>query len=353
MDINKNFSRRDFVKASAIGIVAATIPLTACNDDHEITSTDDSYGSTSDVLNADVIQTMVDESILQLTGEIDVGAAWKSLMPNLTTASIIAIKVNCRASALPTHPEVTYAVVDGLSRMLIDGVGFPVNNIHIYDNYKAYLEDSGYTENTSSVGAKCYSETSFSTTSYNVNGKSIKVCSVVHDKADYLINIAVLKNHYSMAGASLCMKNHFGTVDSPREFHYNYGDPYIGALNAIEPIYSKQVLAILDGILGAAEGGPYGSPTFVANKIIMSADTVAVDYQGREILREYNSSTVEWATYIDSAADYGIGTNEPEKMEIVNILNPSGDKIVTTTPASSGETLCRVVIAKDETASNV
>ena len=153
-----------------------------------------------------------------------------------------------------------------------------------------------------------------------------------------------------MAGATLCMKNHFGSCDSPRNMHINYGDPYIGALNALEPIKSKQCLNILDAIYGAAEGGPYGAPTFVANKILMSQDIVAIDYLGREMLKEKDSSTVSWATYIDSAADYGIGTNDPTKMELINITNPSSDMSIATTPASSGETLGTVAIVEDETA---
>lgn len=353
----KKLNRRDFMKSSTFGIVAATtIPLvSSCSDDDEIAddssiTDDEETVIESNSIDAEVVQAMMDESIMQLTGETEVGAAWKSLMPNLTSTSVIAIKVNCRSSALPTHTEVTYAVTNGLTQMLVDNADFPANNIHIYDNYKAYLAESGYTENTSTEGVQCYSETNHSTESYDVNGKSQHVCSIVHDTADYLINIGVLKNHSSMAGATLCMKNHFGSIDSPRDMHINFGDPYIGALNAIEPIKSKQVLAILDGILGAAEGGPYGAPTFVANQIIMSADTVAVDYLGRELLREQDSSTVEWATYIDSAADYGIGTNDPEKMELINITNPSGDNTVEITAAASGETLSSVVIAEDDSA---
>jgi uncharacterized protein (DUF362 family) len=327
--LNKGINRRKFIFSSIFTGLATLFSKKVFslgfNDERStIVVVEDSNVTNGTDIIADTVQTMVDDGIMALTGLSDVGEAWKSLMPGITASSIIAIKVNCRAELLPTHPEVTNAVTNGLAKMLIDGVSFPENNIHIYDNYKAYLTESGYTLNTSSVGVKCYSESTYSSTSYSVNGKTQHVASVVHDKATYLINIGVLKNHYSMAGASLCLKNHFGTVDSPREFHYNYGDPYIGALNAIEPIKSKHVLAILDCLFGAAEGGPYGAPTFVANKIIMSADTVAVDYLGRELLREQNSSTVEWATYIDSAADYGIGTNDPDLMDIIYVNNTTG-----------------------------
>ena len=346
---NNKISRRTFVKlASAAGLAGLNVPLIGCSSSP--TDSDDSSSYNSNISPV-TVQAMVDEGIKNLTGHSDVGQAWKSIMPNLSATGVIAIKVNCRSSALPTHPEVTNAVVEGLLKMNFDGVSFPENNIHIYDNFKAYFEESGYTLNSSSSGVRCYSATSYSSQSYSVNGVSQKLCTLIQNTADYLINIGVLKNHSSMAGATLCMKNHFGTCQSPRAMHINYGDPYIPALNALAPIKNKQCLSILDAIYGAAEGGPYGGPTFVANKILMSQDIVAIDYLGREMLKEQGSSTVSWATYIDSAANYGIGTNDPAKMEIINITNPSGTMNVATTPASSGQTLGRVAVVEDESAS--
>jgi uncharacterized protein (DUF362 family) len=279
---------------------------------------DSSATNGTDII-SEKVQKMVDNGILSLTGISDIGEAWKSLMSGITASSIIAIKVNCSTEILPTHPEVTYGVTNGLTKMIIDGEYFSENNIHIYDNEKAYLELSGYTVNKSPVGVQCYMETNFSTPSYSVNGKLQHISSLVHDKADFLINIAVLKNDSFTAGVSLCMKNHFGSIDAPRSLKVNAGDPYIGALNAIEPIKSKQVINILDCLFGAAEGGTWGAPTFVANKIIMSSDPVAVDYLGRELLKKEDSSTVNNATYIDSAPNYGIGINDPDLMDIIYV----------------------------------
>lgn len=347
---SNKMDRRTFVKmVSAAGLAGLTVPFMGCSANSP-TSSDDSSSSYNSTINSATVQAMVDSGIKNLTGQSDVGEAWKSIMPNIDANGIIAIKVNCRSSALPTHPEVTNAVVEGLLQMNFNGVSFPENNIHIYDNFKAYFSESGYTLNSSSSGVRCYTTSSYSSQSHSVNGISQKLCTLVEDTASYLINIGVLKNHSSMAGATMCMKNHFGTCQSPRSMHVNYGDPYIPALNALDPIKNKQCLCILDAIYGAAEGGPYGGPTFIANKILMSQDIVAIDYLGREMLKEQNSSTVSWATYIDSAANYGIGTNDPTKMELINVTNPSGTMAVATTPASSGETVAKVAIVDDENA---
>ncbi len=328
--INRKVSRRKFVLASMFtGLIAAmpkwAFPFKSTKSNSKVVIVEDQNATSGATVDATVAQSMVDHAIKELTGITNVGDAWKSLMPGITSSSVIAIKINCRAEALPTHPEVTYAVTNGLAQMQIDGNSFPENNIHIYDNYKAYLTEAGYTENTSSVGVQCYQtgQNDHANQIYSVNGINQKVCTLLHDTADYLINIGVLKNHYSMAGVTLCLKNHFGSIDDPHAMHINCGDPYIGALNAIDPIKNKSVVCVLDALLGAAEGGPYGAPTFVENKILMSTDPVAIDYLGREILIDHNSSTVSMATYIDSAANYGIGTNDPNQMDIVNITNPT------------------------------
>jgi len=320
----KGVDRRKFIKSSFLSGLGAfvskkTLSQVISDDKSTVVVVEDSNATSGTAISTVTIQQMVNDGIQALTGMDDVGEAWLSLMPDLTSSSVIAIKVNCRSDALPTHPEVTYAVTNGLAQMIVDGESFSENNIHIYDNQKAYLSESGYTLNASSQGVQCYMATSYSSTSYSISGVSQRVCTLVHDTADYLINIGVLKNHYSMAGVTLCLKNHFGSIDQPRNMHINAGDPYIGALNAIDPIKNKQVINILDGLFGAAEGGPYGAATFVANKIIMSSDPVAVDYLGREILREQGSSTVYMASYVDSAANYGIGTNNPDEMNIINI----------------------------------
>ena len=254
---SNKMDRRTFVKlASATGLAGLAVPLIGCSDTSPTDAGDSSSYSSS--INSVTVQTMVDEGIKNLTGQSDVGEAWKSIMPNLGASGVIAIKVNCRSASLPTHPEVTNAVVEGLLKMTFNGASFPENNIHIYDNFKAYFKESGYTLNSSSSGVRCYTTSSYSSQSYSVNGVSQRLCTLVQDTADYLINIGVLKNHSSMAGATLCMKNHFGTCQSPRSMHINYGDPYIPALNALAPIKNKQCLSILDAIYGAHEGGPYG-----------------------------------------------------------------------------------------------
>lgn len=323
---NKAVDRRKFISSTVFAGLGMILPQKALSKDlyskrSSVVVIEDANATTGIEINADAVQQMVDNAILALTGIDDVGEAWKALLPDINSSSIIAIKVDCRSESLATHPEVSYAVCKGLSKILIDETNFPTNNIHIYDNGKAYLGESGYRINTSSEGVQCYMATEFSSEVYTINGTTQHVCQLLHDDADYLINIGVLKNHATMGGVSLCMENHLGSIDSPIDLHTSGGDLYIGELNAIEVINKTQVLNILDCIFGAAEGGPFGPATFVGNKIIMSADPIAVDYLGRELLIKEESSTVHKATYIDTATKYGIGTNNPKLMDLIEINN--------------------------------
>ncbi len=280
-------------------------------------------------INADIARVMVDSGIKNLTGVNDVGEAWKMLLSGITPDKTVAIKVNCINSALPTHPEVAHAVAAGLAQMNFSEGNFPENNIIIFDRTNWELESAGYTRNTSNIGVRCFAtETSgfyYSSQDFNIAGRSQRLSEIIHTHADYLINIAVLKNH-GTAGVTLCMKNHYGTCDDPGSLHSNNCDPYIPALNATEPIRTKQMVNIIDALFGIRSGGPGGSPQFVTNKILFSQDVVAIDYQGRKLLEENGCATIGRAHHIDTAAsDYNLGTNNPAEMEIINISNPTTD----------------------------
>lgn len=328
--INTNsFNRRNFMKImSAIGASSFISPpklfpsfvqstksrLVIVEDKNVI---DDIY------INKEIVQKMVDDGVCTLTKISDIGKAWKSFFPNISLKSVIAIKVNCRYFSMPTHPEVTYAVVNGLKQMIIGEIPFPENNIIIYDNFKAQLKKSKYTINTSNKGIRCFSSDTtvgYSEQSFDVNGTSQRLSKVVTEIADYLINISVLKNHDSVSGVTLCLKNHFGTCDRPRDMHPNSGDPFIAELNALPPIMEKQCVNICDALFGIRSNGPGGFPQFNANKIIMSKDIVAVDYWGRKILAENGCKSIGKASHIDTAATkYKLGTNDPSRMEIIKI----------------------------------
>ena len=324
--------RREFLReVSLAGVAGLLLPRAALGAWHSASSrvitVHDTTATSSGQINASVVQVMVDSGIRSLAQAGDVGEAWKSLLPGVSSASVIAIKVNCINSAMSSHPAVAYAVANSLTKMSFGGGGFPENNIVIFDRTNGELRSAGYTLNTSTTGVRCFGTDSsgvgYSTTTYDVAGSSQRLSNVLTQQAEFLINLAVLKNHTG-AGVTLCLKNHYGTCNRPEGLHSSWCDPHAAALSTVSPIRTRQRVNIIDALFGIRSGGPGGQPQFVANRLIMSADIVAADCIGRKLLQDNGCTSVVNATHIDTASTtYGLGTNDPAQMDLVTILNPS------------------------------
>ena len=327
--------RRTFLKiASITGAAGLVYPQElvsglARQEKSRVVLIEDTSATVGLSIDPGVVQSMVNCGIINLAQQSHVGEAWKTLLSGVTESSIVAIKVNCINSSMPTHPEVAYAVANSLTQMDFGGLPFPENNIIIFDRTNGELNSSGYTLNTSGTGIRCFgtndSGAGYSTEVFDVNDVDQTLSTIVTEMADYLINVSVLKNH-GIAGATICLKNHYGTCNSPGSLHGNACDPFIPALNALTPIRSKQMVNICDALFGIYAGGPSGSPQFTADTLIMSKDIVAVDYQATVILEDNGCSTIPTAHHIATAAGlpYNLGTNNPADMDIVNISNPAG-----------------------------
>ena len=334
-DFLRGIDRRTFLKivsiTGAAGLIYPQRLLSgiAPMDLSRVVLIDDASATSGTTVDADIAQSMVNCGIMNLAQAFDVGEAWKVLLPGVTAASTVAIKVNCINSSLASHPEVAHAIAGSLSQMDFGGTPFPENNIIIFDRTNGELTSSGYTINTSATGVRCFgtnqSGVGYTTATYDVNGSSQRLSTIVTDMADYLINLSVLKNH-SMAGVTICLKNHYGTCNSPGSLHGNDCDPYIPALNALAPLRDKQVVNLCDALLGIYSGGPGGSPQFAANTLIMGRDIVAVDYQGREILAANGCTTLGDSHHIETAAGapYNLGTADPAQMDVVTVSEPAG-----------------------------
>ena len=304
-------------------VISSLIPTTLSR----VIMVEDDSATSGYTINENTIQTMVESGIKSLAQMVNISDAWKTLLPGIEPNKIVAIKVNCINSSMPTHPQVTYAVTESLKQLNFSGSLFSENNIIIFDRTNWELQSCGYKINTSGNGLRCFGTNNpgvgYSSQTFNVSGRNQKISKIITEMADYLINIAVLKNH-NTAGITLCMKNHYGTCHYPDSLHGNDCDPYVPTLNALDPILSKQQIIIIDALYGVKQGGPGGSPQFITNKLIFSQDVVAVDYWGRKILQDNGCRTISDAHHVDTAAiSYSLGTNNPAEMDVVNLTNPT------------------------------
>ena len=276
------------------------------------------------VIQADRVQDMTDAGIRTLTGIGDVGDAWKSLFPGISDHSVISIKVNC-LFPLSSHPEVAYAVANGLQRMQVNGNPFPANQIIIWDRTDSDLTgNGGYTINTGSEGVRVagtsHSGFGYDTQLSNIGGSTQNISRILTDHSDYLINLCVMKDH-GIADVTFSMKNHYGTCSHPGGLHGNRCNPYIPALNRIASISDKQVLCICDALFAIRSGGPGGYPQVAPKRLIFSLDPVAHDTICLNILNTYRNTAIPMPEHIATAASdaYQLGTNDLNRIDRVDV----------------------------------
>jgi uncharacterized protein (DUF362 family) len=338
MKIEKsNVSRRGFIRKTAAGAAGLmAVPLarkahseTASPQDKSrvvVVRHDDAYQNGK--FNQAVIQTMMNAGITELTGIRDVGGAWKSVFPEITSSSIIAIKINCLFQVC-THKEVTTSVTEGLKRMVVDGNPFPANNIIVWDRDDGALQARGYTINKSKTGVRYFGTPGFGSISYSIDeGDKQKLSSIITDTCDFLINMSVLKNH-STGGVTLSMKNHYGSIS-------NVGGPHmhgsvvkiLPSISALAPVRQKQVICICDAIIGVRRNGPDGPATDSPKSLILSKDLVAHDYTGAKMLESFGCTSADVMgaarhVYNASQPPYSLGTCDPAQIEKIEVNNPT------------------------------
>jgi uncharacterized protein (DUF362 family) len=357
----KHMTRRDFLKIAGAGTIGLmTNPKISLARTGRRASTviqcHDDYATSGSTVNDTVVQIMTDESIKTLTGIADVGEAWKSIFPGITDASIIGIKVNAANEYVATRPEFVDCIINGLTQMQFGGSSFIRNNIIIYDRDSTELGDAGYTvyTGTDPNTVRCFGSSQpgvgFDTTcplmvEIYPSGTDTKYPSkILSLMIDYLINIAVLKNH-GTAQVTLTLKNHYGSVNAPLSngMHYAYCTPSIPSLSQqirdhITPTDIEKIF-IVDGLWASVLYGPAGSPSWNPKKILMSLDPVACDYRGWELINDERThsgySAIAWPVHhIETAAGapYNLGTTD---IDLIEIDNPSAvDEHLSRTPVS-------------------
>jgi uncharacterized protein (DUF362 family) len=325
MDKQRKMDRREFIKSASIAGLGLTmgpalLDMSARDSSAQVGASKIVIANHPKAVNgvrvdAAAAQEMMDIGIMQLTGQPNTADAWSSVLPGLSPGDLVTIKVNCINSSLASHPQ----IVDGIVTCLI-AAGVKENNIIIWDRTNHELTNCGFKRNTSDTGVRCFG-TQEKGWGYDKQvkpgGRNVRLSKILMD-SDHLINVPVLKDH-GIAGVTLSMKNHYGSIDNPGSLHGGSCNPFVAELNDASEIKDKTRLVVLDACLGIYQGGPGGSPQFRYNSVVMGQDPVAVDSQGWKILeaeRKKHGRTFPQPKYIQTAASIGVGTNDPNEIEL-------------------------------------
>jgi uncharacterized protein (DUF362 family) len=235
-----------------------------------------------------IVGRMLNEGMKELTGESSSTAAWQRF---IEPHDVVGIKINSSgAPVCYSSPEIVREIIAALR-----SIGVPAQNIVVFDRYSDEIEMGAYhalvPAGTRVVGIECgaFDASRYDFDVYcdaNFFGESETRCflaKVVTQDVTKIINIPTMKDH-SAAGVTGCLKNLgygcFNNVARTHQQPYTYTDPFIGYLCSTEPLRSKAVLNIMDGMREVWHGGPLTSNwdfVYEAKTLFIGTDPVGVD----------------------------------------------------------------------------
>lgn len=233
-----------------------------------------------------VVHRMIERGMLELTGESSVSAAWARFV---NPEDIVGIKINpSGAPACCSSPEIVREVISGLRAA-------GVRKIIVYDRYADEIRLGSY-HALLPVGVRIdgIEHRAFDLSRYDMNvfceasffgewETRSYLARVVGEELTKIINIPTMKDH-SAAGVTGCLKNlgygSFNNVARSHQAPITFTDPLIGVMCSVEPLRSKSVLHIMDGMRQVWHGGPVTQlQQFIAQPgiLLFGTDPVAID----------------------------------------------------------------------------
>ena len=242
----------------------------------------------TEAVDVPTVQEMMSRGMLSLTGEKDVRTAWRRFVE---PKDVVGLKVNCSgAPAICSHPVV---VAETVRQLILTGV--KPTNIWIYERFQDQMDSVGYQKYVpagvhilaasalrdalNGYDAKTYVEVDF----FGEEDTRSNIIRQVSENFTKLINIPNMKDH-GASGVTGCLKNiaygNFHNVARSHRFEKTNTFSFIGKLATVEPVRSRTVLHVMDGLKGVWHGGPF-SPSkefrFYPGKMMFGTDPVAMD----------------------------------------------------------------------------
>jgi uncharacterized protein (DUF362 family) len=308
----------------------------------------------------EVVHRMVDGLVLAVTHQSSVAAAWGSLV---RPADKVGIKVSAIGAPLfATHPAVVDAIVEGLKQ-----AGVPSQNIIVWDrdaealqragfklhgpNYRLAWAEQNYDPKavitSPTVGKLVYgdlffvgkptwtyelglkSKNPFNLKENNISGDS-HVTKVLTRTVTKVIDVPILSDHSSCGLAGALYNMTVQNVDNWRRLvqEPGKGDPEIPEMYSDKMISGKVVLHLMDALVALYAGGPYGDANYAIQygTLLASKDPVALDAIALKKIDQWRKDVQlnpasQDATYVNSAASYGLGNSDLKQINDIPIGN--------------------------------
>jgi uncharacterized protein (DUF362 family) len=300
-----------------------------------------------DCVDQQVVNQMVDEGLMRLTGAPSVALAWKGLLPAYQPGQKIAVKINLNNARNAVQCvdsdnaiDALIEAVNALIRSLVMA-GIREDDVWVYDAIRdmpaRFYGRRLYTR-ARFISKSCGDEVA----TFNHVDPSLLVAfsqpamrmqrwlTDLLFRATYVINMPILKRHGTHP-VTLGFKNHFGSLSylggegddnphyliNPSDARYRPESSPLVDIYANPSIAGKTVLTMADGLFGApgAPLAPVRWQTFgnmAPNSLFFSRDPVAIDCVLCDFLRaEWPGRVGETAyDYLREARRRGLGTFE-------------------------------------------
>ena len=240
--------------------------------------------------NDEVVREMMARGIRTLTGARTTRDAWRRFF---VPSDVVGLKVNC--GGYP-HCVSAYEIVAEIVRQLI-GLGIPAKQIYVYERFQNQMDEVNYAPHlppdvqlvaaeraNRNVDNAGYDPTVYLEADlFGEDDTRSNMMRLVSQRLTKIINIPNMKDH-GATGVTGCLKNiaygSFSNVARTHQGGTSHTYSVVGALASIEPLRSRTVLQIMDGLRGVWHGGPFARTrayVFYPRQIMFGTDPVAID----------------------------------------------------------------------------
>ncbi len=230
------------------------------------------------------VQSMIASGMTTLTGDKDPRDSWARFFD---AQDFVGIKINCSgAPGAMSMPDIVADIVRNLM-----GVGVRPGNIVIHERGGGQILQAKYDQfvpsgvRVESAGSwlgfdpGVYVEANF----FGEEDTRSFLLRMVTEQFTKIINVPNMKDH-GASGVTGCLKNiAYGEFNNVARSHYKAQTEtltFIGTLAATEPLRSRTVLSIMDGLRGVWHAGPFSTDKryrFYPKQMKFGTDPVAMD----------------------------------------------------------------------------
>jgi uncharacterized protein (DUF362 family) len=268
------------------------------------------------------VKTMIAQGMTALTGDKDPRDSWAKFFD---ADDVVGIKIN--ASGAPgamSMPEVVAEIVRNLTV-----VGVKPTNVVVHERgggqillakYDQFVPQGVRVESANTwlgYDPGVYVDVNF----FGEDDTRSYLVRMATDRFTKIINVPNMKDH-SASGVTGCLKNiSYGEFNNVARSHYRSQTEtltFIGTLASVEPIRSRTVLNIMDGLRGVWHGGPFSPDRqyrFYPKQMKFGTDPVAMDRLLIDVIddkRKQEGAISVWerdVRYFGTSAEWRVNPN--------------------------------------------